>query len=475
MRTIYIETLGCPKNLCDSEFAAGILADAGYIAVDDPKDASVILVNTCGFIDDAKRESIDAILDLSAYKEEGRLLVVSGCLSQRYGEALARELPEVDLFLGVGDYARLAALLEEALAGLSARRGERSGNAADRGRSRGNDAGGETLPRETSPRAGGPLPGETSPRAEGGPLRRRLGPAHTASVKVAEGCDNRCAYCVIPDIRGPYKSRAPGDILRESEALVAGGAAEIVLVAQDVTNYGADLYGKPMPAALVRELCGIKGLRWLRLMYCYEDRITEDLIEAMASEEKVCHYIDLPLQHASDRVLAAMRRRSSKAGMLRTIERLRAAVPDIHIRTTLITGFPGESRADFDELMDFVETVRFERLGVFAYSQEEGTPAASMKGQLRESVRLSRRDVLLRLQQGISLEMNRAKIGRTLEALVEEREPDGSFSGRTRYDAPEIDNGILFTAQAGAEPAPGDIVRVRVDDAFDYDLVGHTV
>jgi ribosomal protein S12 methylthiotransferase len=445
MRAIYIETLGCSKNLCDSEFAAELLARAGWLTADDPAEASVILVNTCGFIDEAKRESIDAILALSACKREGALLVVSGCLSQRYGAELARELPEVDLFLGVGDYARLAELLE---ARVNVSEGADKG--ADKGASAERDA----------PSI---LPG------------RRFSPAHTAFVKIAEGCDNRCAYCVIPDIRGPYKSRAPGDILRESEALVAGGAAELVLVAQDVTNYGADLCGRPTAARLVRELCGIKGLRWLRLMYCYEDRITEELIEAMASDEKVCHYIDLPLQHASDRVLSAMRRRSSKAGMLRTIERLRAAIPDIHIRTTLITGFPGESRADFDELTDFVETVRFERLGVFAYSREEGTPAASMKGQLRESVRVSRRDRLLRLQRGISLEKNRAKIGQTLEALVEEREPDGSFSGRTRYDAPEIDNGILFTAPADAAPVPGDIVRVRVDDAFDYDLVGHMV
>ncbi|MDR2088958.1 MAG: 30S ribosomal protein S12 methylthiotransferase RimO [Clostridiales Family XIII bacterium] len=452
MRTIYIETLGCSKNACDSEFAAGVLEGAGYLAVDDPAEASVILVNTCGFIDDAKRESIDAILELSAYKEDGRLLVVSGCLSQRYGEALARELPEVDLFLGVGDYARLADLLEARTGAPGCGRKRRSAeNAGVAG-----GAGCETCP---------------------APRRRRLGPVYTASVKVAEGCDNRCAYCVIPDIRGPYKSRALDDVLRECASLVEGGAAELVLVAQDVTNYGADLYGRAMPEKLVREICGIGGLRWLRLMYCYEDRVTEGLIEAMASEEKVCHYIDLPLQHASDRVLAAMRRRSNKAGMLRTIGRLRAAIPDIHIRTTLITGFPGESRADFEELLEFVETVRFERLGAFAYSREEGTPAASMKGQVRASVRQSRRNRILRLQQGISLEKNREKIGRTLEALVEEREPDGSFSGRTRYDAPEVDNGILFTAPdaASAAPAPGDIVRVRVDDAFDYDLAGHMV
>jgi ribosomal protein S12 methylthiotransferase len=441
MRTVYIETLGCPKNVCDSEFAAGVLAGADYRVTDNPEGASVILVNTCGFIDDAKRESIETILELSAHRESGSLLVVTGCLSQRYGEELARELPEVDLFLGVGDYARLADILETRL------RGEAE--------------------------AGAPC------NAPAGLQRKRLGPAHTASLKIAEGCDNRCSYCVIPDIRGPYRSRPPDDVLRESEALVKGGAAEIVLIAQDLTNYGADLFGKPMLARLVRDLCKTDGLRWLRLMYCYEDKITEELIETMASEEKVCRYIDLPLQHASDRVLAAMRRRSNKAGMLRTIERLRAAMPDIHIRTTLITGFPGESKADFEELLDFAETVRFERLGVFAYSREEGTPAASMKGQVREAVRLSRRDRLLRLQQGISLEKNREKIGQTLETLIEERESDGSFSGRTRYDAPEIDNGVIFDApeiaSGRAAPAPGDIVRVRIDDAFDYDLSGHMV
>jgi ribosomal protein S12 methylthiotransferase len=440
MRTVYIETLGCPKNACDSEFAAGVLEGAGYRATDDPADASVILVNTCGFIDDAKRESIETILELSERKGAGALLVVSGCLSQRYGEELARELPEVDIFLGVGDYARLGEVLEARL---------------------------------RAPACAGQ--GGASAESFSGARRKRLGPAHTAFLKVAEGCDNRCAYCAIPDIRGPYRSRALDEVLREGEELARDGAAEIILIAQDLTNYGADLYGKPMLARLVRELCGTDGLRWLRLMYCYEDRVTDDLIEAMASEEKVCHYIDLPLQHASDRVLAAMGRRSNKAGMLGTIARLRAAVPDIHIRTTLITGFPGESKADFEELMDFAATVRFERLGVFAYSREEGTPAASMKGQVREAVKLSRRDRLLRLQQGISLEKNQEKLGQTLEVLVEEREADGGFSGRTRYDAPEIDNGVIFGAPDGAAPTPGDIVRVRIDDAFDYDLSGYRV
>jgi ribosomal protein S12 methylthiotransferase len=431
--------LGCPKNVCDSEFAAGVLEDAGYRMVKSPSDAAVIIVNTCGFIDDAKRESIETILDMSAYRDGGRLLVVSGCLSQRYGEELARELPEVDVFVGVGDYARLAEILDARL----------------------------NVPARVDWAACGGEP----------ELRKRLGPSHTAFLKVAEGCDNRCAYCVIPSIRGPYKSRAPGDILRECETLVSEGASEIILVAQDLTNYGADICGKPMLAKLVRDLCGTDGLRWLRLMYCYEDKLTDELIEAIASEEKVCHYIDLPLQHASDRVLSAMRRRSSKASILKSVERLRAAVPDIHIRTTLITGFPGESKADFEELLDFAEAVRFERLGVFAYSREEGTPAAAMKGQVSEAVKLSRRDRLLRLQQRISLEQNIAKIGKTFDVMVEERESDGSFSGRTRYDAPEIDNGVIFSAadSAGDAVSIGDIVRVRIDDAFDYDLTGSVV
>ncbi|MDR1245623.1 MAG: 30S ribosomal protein S12 methylthiotransferase RimO [Clostridiales Family XIII bacterium] len=442
MKTVYIETLGCPKNVCDSEFAAGVLEDAGYMMVNDPADASVIIVNTCGFIDDAKRESIETILDMSAYRDGGRLLVVSGCLAQRYGDELAKELPEVDVFVGVGDYARLAEILDE--------------------------------------RLGAPcIPADQAATRDCEPctLRKRLGPAHTAFLKVAEGCDNRCAYCVIPGIRGSYKSRAPSDILNECEILTANGASEIILVAQDLTNYGADLYGKPVLAKLVRDLCRTDGLKWLRLMYCYEDKLTDDLIRAMASEEKVCHYIDLPLQHANDRVLSAMRRRSNKASILASIERLRAAIPDIHIRTTLMTGFPGESKADFDELLYFAETVRFERLGVFAYSREDGTPAASMKGQVRDAVKLSRRDRLLRLQQSISLEQNLAKIGKTLDVIVDEREPDGSFLGRTRYDAPEIDNGVIFSAEDSADgaPSPGDIVKVFINDAFDYDLAGYTV
>ncbi|MDR3295368.1 MAG: MiaB/RimO family radical SAM methylthiotransferase, partial [Clostridiales Family XIII bacterium] len=304
--------------------------------------------------------------------------------------------------------------------------------------------------------------------------RKRLGPDYTAFVKIAEGCDNRCTYCVIPDIRGPFRSRGMEDILEECEGLAARGAKEIILIAQDLTAYGIDRYKEYLLPRLARQICGMDGIRWLRLMYCYEDRVTEELIETMAAEEKICHYIDLPLQHASDRILSAMRRRSDKAGILHTIGRLRAAMPDIHIRTTLITGFPGETKADFEELLEFAASARFERLGAFAYSREENTPAAAMEGQVRADVKRSRRDRLLRLQQGISLELNRAKIGREMEVLVEEREPDGSFSGRTRYDAPEIDNGVIFSAD-GADLKPGELVRVRINDAFDYDLAGEFI
>jgi ribosomal protein S12 methylthiotransferase len=307
-----------------------------------------------------------------------------------------------------------------------------------------------------------------------GAARRRLGAVYSASVKIAEGCDNRCAYCVIPDIRGPYRSRGLREIRAECEALTAGGAREIVLIAQDVSAYGTDR-GGPLLPDLLRALCEIEDLRWLRLMYCYEDRVTDDLLRAMAEEEKICPYIDMPIQHINDRILSAMNRHSSRAGILRTIERLRAAIPGIHIRTSLITGFPGETKAEFEELLDFVSEVRFERLGVFAYSREEGTPAAAMEGQIRSDVKRRRRDRLLRAQREISLASNRAKIGRVLEVLVEEREPDGSFSGRSRYDAPEIDNGVLFSAAAVAGVKPGDLALVRVNDAFDYDLAGEFV
>ena len=436
---IYIDTLGCPKNFNDSQMAAGILEEHQNVVVDTPEEADVIMVNTCGFINDAKTESIERIFDMAAYKEDGKLLVVSGCLAQRYAEELHEEMPEVDLFIGVNEYENLPELLDELSKGV--RRGVVS-HPCDDG----------FLDRY---------------------VRKLPENPYSATIKIAEGCNNVCAYCVIPKIRGRYRSKREEDILAEAEALAAAGCKELILIAQDVTYYGMDLYGELRLAKLLRRLCRVDGIRWIRLMYCYEDRITDELIQTMAEEEKICDYLDIPIQHASDQVLAAMNRRSTSASIADTIRRLKEAMPDIHIRTTLIVGFPGETEEDFDTLCDFVEEQRFARLGVFAYSREENTPAGEREDQIDESVKEQRLDHIMRRQLDISLELNREKIGKTFEVLVEERDEDGSYIGRTAFDAPEIDNSVIFTS--ARDLAPGDFVRVLIDDAFDYDIVGTEV
>ncbi|MCQ4635812.1 30S ribosomal protein S12 methylthiotransferase RimO [Anaerovorax odorimutans] len=435
---IFIETLGCPKNFNDSEMAAGILEHAGHVLVGSPEEADLIMVNTCGFINDAKTESIERIFDMAQYKGDSKILAVSGCLSQRYEDELFAEMPEVDLFLGVNDYERLPQILE------GYQRGKREKHLSDYNK----------MFMET-------------------PFRKLQENPYTATLKIAEGCNNVCAYCVIPHIRGKYRSRRQEDIVREAEMLAENGCKELILIAQDVTAYGMDLYDGFVLPQLLRKLCRIDGLRWIRLMYCYEDRISDELIQVMAEEDKICKYIDIPLQHISDRVLTAMNRRSTAEGIRRTIGRLRQAMPDIHIRTTFITGFPGESEADFEELLDFVETTRFQRLGVFAYSQEEGTPAADMADQIDEEVKALRQDAIMRRQLDISLSCNREKLGKVFEVLVEEDEGGGSYAGRTAYDAPEIDNSVVFTS--GRDLKPGDMVRVEITDAFDYDLTGKEV
>ncbi len=436
---IYIDTLGCPKNFNDSQMAAGILEEHQNVVVDTPEEADVIMVNTCGFINDAKTESIERIFDMAAYKEDGKLLVVSGCLAQRYAEELHEEMPEVDLFIGVNEYENLPELLDELSKGV--RRGVVS-HLCDDG----------FLDRY---------------------VRKLPENPYSATIKIAEGCNNVCAYCVIPKIRGRYRSKREEDILAEAEALAAAGCKELILIAQDVTYYGMDLYGELRLAKLLRRLCRVDGIRWIRLMYCYEDRITDELIQTMAEEEKICDYLDIPIQHASDQVLAAMNRRSTSASIADTIRRLKEAMPDIHIRTTLIVGFPGETEEDFDTLCDFVEEQRFARLGVFAYSREENTPAGEREDQIDESVKEQRLDHIMRRQLDISLELNREKIGKTFEVLVEERDEDGSYIGRTAFDAPEIDNSVIFTS--ARDLVPGDFVRVLIDDAFDYDIVGTEV
>lgn len=433
---IYIETLGCPKNFNDSQVAAGILENENHIIVNEPEDADIIMVNTCGFINDAKTESIEKILEMAEYKADGKKLVVSGCLSQRYADDLYEEMPEVDLFVGVNEYEKLPELFES----LSERAVVCCGGVSDVLESQ---------------------------------VRKLSENPYSATIKIAEGCNNICAYCIIPKIRGKYRSKREEDILKEAEQLAAAGCKELILIAQDVTYYGMDLYGELRLAKLLRKLCTVEGIEWIRLMYCYEDRITDELIQVMAEEEKICNYLDIPIQHGSDSVLRTMNRRSTAASIENTLRRLRTAIPDIHIRTTLIVGFPGETEEDYETLLEFIEKERFERLGVFAYSQEENTPAGEMENQIDEEIKTERLDGIMRRQIEISLESNQEKVGRTLDVLVEEMEEEGSFIGRTRYDAPEIDNAVIFTSSRNL--LPGDMVKVLIQDAFDYDLVGTEV
>lgn len=433
---IYIDTLGCPKNFYDSRTAAGILEDSGHILTSEPSEADVIMVNTCGFINDAKKESIDRIFEMADYKQYGKKLIVSGCLSQRYSSELFNEMPEVDAFLGVNDYEALPGLLDS----------------LDERRIVANPCTETELP-------------QVSVRADGS--------MYSATLKIAEGCNNRCAYCIIPFIRGNYRSKRQEAVIAEAKALAEAGCRELILIAQDTTYYGYDLYGEYRLPQLLKQLCRIDGIRWIRLMYCYEDRITDELIQTIREDDKICNYLDIPIQHASDNILKAMKRRSTNRSITDKIAKLKEQIPDIHIRTTLITGFPGETEEDFDTLYDFVAEQRFARLGVFAYSQEEGTVAGQMPNQIDEEIKTERADSIMRLQMEISLEENRSKIDTVQEVIVDEIDEDGSYIGRTRYDAPEIDNAVIFTGKQ--EHKPGDMVMVHIDDAFDYDLAGTEV
>ena len=430
---IYFDTLGCPKNFYDTDAAKYLLETEGYTMTDDPEDSDVIIVNTCGFIDDAKRESIQRILELADSKEANQKLVVSGCLPKRFASDLKEEMPEVDLFIGVNEYGRLPELLKE-------------------------------MPEtkvDISETYDSFLPF----------LKRDLGEhPYSATLKIAEGCDNRCAYCAIPYIRGGYRSKKKEDVLEEARYLASSGVKELILIAEDLTNYGTDIYDSYRLADLLRELVKVDGIEWIRLMYCYEDRITDDLISVMAKEPKICHYIDVPIQHSSDKVLKEMRRRSTGESIRTTMAKLRKAMPDITIRTTLIVGFPGETDEDFADLMDFVRTQKFQRLGVFSYSQEEGTPAGDREDQIPEDIKQERLDMVMMAQMEISNEHNAALVGRTLKVMVDSSEEDGSYVGRTMYDAPEIDDSVLFTSRRDLRP--GDIVNVLIEDAFDYDLTG---
>jgi ribosomal protein S12 methylthiotransferase len=450
---IFIETVGCPKNQEDSERIAGLLKKAGHVITMQPDEADVIVINTCGFIEDAKRESIDTIFNYIPYKEYGKRLIVAGCLTQRYPDELACELPEADAILGVNDYKRLPKIISDFF--------ERN---------------------ETIPELSVPVYTNGEPDILTGP-RSALTPRHSSYLKIAEGCSNKCAYCVIPDIRGPYRSVPEEQLIEEAGRLAAEGCKELILIAQDLTSYGRDLYGKYALSDSLRKLCEndkTKNIEWIRLLYCYEERITDGLIQLMANEQRILKYIDIPLQHLNDRLLKSMRRSSSKESIQRTISDLREAMPDIVLRTTFITGLPGETEKDFEELYDFILETQFDRMGVFVYSPEEGTDAALMSGQVDRETAEQRRDSLMMLQQQISLKKNQNLIGTVQDVIVDgpeeessDTEPEGDrvFVGRTRGDAPEIDNTVVFEAAPG-DDIIGTIVKVRITDALDYDLVG---
>ena len=440
-RFFYIDTLGCAKNEYDSQILAAELLARGYTKTEDPVEADIMIVNTCGFIDAAKVESIDRIFDMARIKGQDKKLVVTGCLSQRYHEELLKDIPEVDIFTGVNDYDRLADIFDEMYS---------------------EDA------TPDKDQVNGAVEKEL-------PYRERLfeDNSYSAVIKIAEGCNNTCSFCAIPKIRGPYRSKTIENVIREATEMSAKGVKELIVIAQDTSYYGKDLYGRAMLPELLHELCKVEGIEWIRIMYVYDDGITDELIQTIADEPKICNYIDIPIQHISDNVLTAMRRKSTKASIVDTIGRLREAVPDIHIRTTLLVGFPGETEEDFDELLEFIGNAKIQRLGAFAFSDEEGTLAFDMNGKIDEDTKEQRRNKVMELQSAISMEINEAKLGKEYEVIVDEAVDGGTYTGRTRYDAPEIDNEVTFTS--GTSHVPGDFVRVRITGAYEYDLEGEEV
>lgn len=439
---VSLVSLGCPKNLVDAEVMLGYLAKEGFEVTTDEREADIIIVNTCSFIKEAKQESVDTILDLADRKHDGhcRLLVVTGCLPQRYQEELARELPEVDIFVGTGDYPRIAEIIAE------------KRNTSEQLRYTGDP---NLLYDEELPRL-------------------KSSPYYSAYLKIAEGCSNCCSYCVIPSLRGAFRSRPMEKLLLEARELVSGGVKEINLIAQDITGYGKELTGKASLESLIKELVKLEGLRWVRLLYAYPDGITDDLIQLIKSEPKLCKYLDIPLQHISDPILKRMARRSSEAEIRKLIAKLRAEIPEITLRTSLIVGFPGETEEDFKKLLHFVEETQFDRLGVFCYSREEGTPAAEMPDQVSERIKRERYKKLMRVQARVSFKRNRRLIDTIEQVIVEgfSEETELLLKGRSSRQAPDIDGQVYITA---GEAQVGDIVNLRITDSSDYDLIGEIV
>lgn len=440
MNILFI-SLGCDKNLVDTEVMLGLLASKGHKMIDDEAQADVIVINTCCFINDAKEESIQTILEMADYKKEGRLkaLIVTGCLAQRYKNEIIEEISEVDAVLGTTSYDKIVEAIDEALQGHS-------------------------LVEMTDLDA---LPEVNTQRlvTTGG---------HFAYLKIAEGCDKHCTYCIIPKIRGNFRSVPMEKLLREAQELADQGVKELILVAQETTLYGKDIYGEKSLHKLLKELCKIAGIQWIRILYCYPEEITDELIQVMKEEKKICHYLDLPIQHASNEILKRMGRRTSKEQLIEIIGKLRKEIPDIALRTTLITGFPGETEEQHEELMDFVDEMEFDRLGVFTYSAEEDTPAASMDGQIEESVKEDRQAELMELQQDIAFDLAEDMIGQEVLVLIEGKVADeNAYVGRTYKDAPNVD-GLIFV-NTDEELMSGDFARVKVTGALEYDLIGEII
>lgn len=453
MKNVLFISLGCDKNLVDSEKMLGLLSESGYTIVEDEAEADAIVINTCCFIHDAKEESIETILEMASWKEKGRLqaLVITGCLAQRYKDEIAAELPEVDAVIGTSGYTEIVPVLDKLLKVSGTEEAQTDGEC---------------------PLVYCPSIDLLPPSL---PDKRMVTTgAYTAYLKIAEGCNKRCTYCVIPYIRGRYRSFPVEDLLKEAERLVAEGARELILIAQETTVYGVDLYGRKMLPELLRKLCRLEGLDWIRILYCYPEEITDELIQVMKEEKKVCHYLDIPIQHSEDAILKRMGRRTNRAELTALIEKLRKEIPDIILRTTLITGFPGETEEDFAQMAAFVEEMQFDRLGVFTYSPEEGTKAAVMEDQIDEEVKEARRDHIMELQQDISAAAASAMVGREMSVLIEGYlYEEDIYVGRTYMDAPKVDGNVFVRSEE--EMISGDIVPVRITGASEYDLMGDVI
>ena len=447
MKLLFV-SLGCDKNLVDSEVMLGLLEQKGYTFTDDETEAEIVVVNTCCFINDAKEESINTILEMAELKKSGQVkaLIVAGCLAQRYQKEIREEIGEVDAIVGTAAVEEIAEAVEEALAG-------KTGN--------------HIVPLESKSKSE-PV---QKPKPAGNHKRLVTTGGHYAYLKIAEGCDKHCTYCIIPKVRGQYRSVPMEQLTAEAERLAREGAKELILVAQETTRYGVDLYGEKKLPELLRRLCKIPQLYWIRILYCYPEEITEELIQTIKEEKKICHYLDIPVQHGADAVLKRMGRKTDSREIRVMVERLRREIPDICLRTTLITGFPGETEEDYEAMLDFVDEMEFDRLGVFTYSREEDTPAAEMEGQIEEGVKEDRRDAVMELQQEIAYRMAEDMVGKKLYAMIEGKIADeDAYVARTYKDAPNVDGYLFINTEKML--MSGDFVKVKITGSYEYDLIG---